>query len=59
MEKVISLTEERYKEWNEFVESSPQGTVFSTTKWLKLLDNVNKIWYIYYGGTVCHIWVRL
>ena len=49
MEKVISLTEERYKEWNEFVESSPQGTFFSTTKWLKLLGLPFKI-YGYYKG---------
>lgn len=32
--KVNRLTEKLYGGWNEFVEESPQGTIFHTTDWL-------------------------
>ncbi len=40
-----------YKIWDDFVESSEQGTVFSTTRWLTLLGLPFKI-YGYYKGDV-------
>ncbi len=50
MNKVNCLTEENYTEWNEFVETSPQGTIFSTTKWLCLLNQPFKIYGYYKNG---------
>ncbi len=39
----------KYCEWDSFVEKSPQGTVFSTTKWMNLFDEPYFI-YGYYKG---------
>lgn len=49
MNKVISLMDNQYKEWDDFVEQSPQGTIFSTMKWLKLFDHYH-IYGYYKGG---------
>tara|TARA_Y100000310_G_scaffold144390_1_gene143645 strand:+ start:18102 stop:18956 length:855 start_codon:yes stop_codon:yes gene_type:complete len=40
-----------YKAWDNFVESTEQGTIFSTSKWLTLLDLPFKI-YGYYKSNV-------
>ncbi len=39
-----------FKTWDSFVESSEQGTVFSTTKWLTLFDLPFKIYGYYKSG---------
>src|SRR3990167_5464714 len=36
-------------EWDEFVAQSPQGTVFSTSKWLNLFDRPYHIYGYYHG----------
>jgi len=33
-----------YVQWNKFIEESPQGTIFSTTKWMNLWDEPFKIY---------------
>ena len=35
--------------WDAFVEASPQGSIFSTTKWLNLYEEPYKIWGWYKG----------
>lgn len=52
MEKVRCLTAENYQEWDEFVSSSPQGTIFSSTKWLRLVERPFHIWGYYQGGNL-------
>lgn len=37
------------KGWDEFVESSPQGTIFSTTTWCDLIGQPYHIWGVYKG----------
>jgi len=49
MSVVKCLMAEQYEEWDNFVEESPQGTIFSTTRWLKFMELPFKI-YAYYKG---------
>jgi hypothetical protein len=37
--ELSELPEKQYEEWNQFVEGSPQGTVFQKTTWLKSFDD--------------------
>ena len=41
------LTEKDFLEWDKFVESSPQGTIFSTSIWLKAINYCFKILCLY------------
>ena len=50
MNRVICLTEDKYKEWDEFVDESIQGTIFSSTRWLGLMRRPFHIWGYYQGG---------
>jgi hypothetical protein len=38
--------------WDKFVESSPQGTIFSSSKWLTLYDASFKVWGVYKNGNL-------
>lgn len=38
MKEARLLTEGEYPLWDKFVEESPQGTIFSTTRWMQLHD---------------------
>lgn len=42
--QVKPITKSGHKDWDAFVERSPQGTIFSTSRWLKLF---NKEFWIY------------
>ncbi|KXB02074.1 hypothetical protein AKJ44_01465 [candidate division MSBL1 archaeon SCGC-AAA261F17] len=37
--KVTCLEKDEYERWNEFVDKSPQGTIFHKTYWLETLGN--------------------
>lgn len=50
MNKVSCLTADKYTEWDSFVETSPQGTIFSTTKWLRLIGQPFRIYGYYKNG---------
>ena len=45
----VQLVTDR-NEWDEFVESSPQGTIFSTTRWLRFMELPFKIYGYYHGN---------
>lgn len=45
MQEVREITD--YKEWDTFVDNSPQGTIFSTTEWMQLYDVPWKVWGYY------------
>lgn len=47
--KVKCLQESEYEQWDTFVESSAQGTIFCTTTWLKIYQAPFKL-YGYYSG---------
>ena len=41
-----------HAEWDSFVESSPQGTIFSTARWMDLFNKSYQIWGYYKGDTL-------
>lgn len=43
------LNRNQYDQWNTFVESSPQGTIFSTTTWLDAVNCNYKVLSCYFG----------
>lgn len=45
--RILEKTE--YSEWDKLVESSPQGTIFSTSNWLSITSNALKIDFAIYG----------
>ncbi len=46
------LDEDQYGVWNSFVESSPQGTLFSTTTWLDSFDCNYRVLACYKGDEI-------
>jgi len=51
---VKAVEKSRYPDWDNFVEKSSQGTVFSTSKWLEVIDH-DEPWVLqfYKGDEVC------
>ncbi|MBN1162060.1 MAG: GNAT family N-acetyltransferase [Dehalococcoidales bacterium] len=48
--EIRCLGEGEYDEWDAFAESSPQGTIFCTSTWMKLYQIPFKIYGCYRGG---------
>jgi len=43
------LEKSEYSEWDKLVESSPQGTIFSTSNWISVTSNALKADFALYG----------
>uniref|UniRef100_A0A6M3IIW2 Putative acetyltransferase n=1 Tax=viral metagenome TaxID=1070528 RepID=A0A6M3IIW2_9ZZZZ len=48
--QVKPLSKREHKDWDALVERSPQGTIFSTSRWLKLFDRDFWIYGVYDEG---------
>src|SRR3990167_1880747 len=41
-----------FEEWDRLVDNSPQGTIFSSTKWMSLFNEPFKLYGVYKNGNL-------